>query len=289
MYTHITNARITEIKNAPSREQTRTVAKTDKPAGLWYARDNEWRGHFYKDKLPLWKYTLHLTEDDFTDDYKTPAPTKILRVNMANFADVVANYGKEYLYSNVEILEKLIYDRIKDRDDTLDFLVGEDTDSDYNNSNNEIDELNKKLIKTIRDYETNSDGTKIDETFAGDVISEIDGEYGDKPPYDDFNWPEFWRKLSENFAGIEFATDLLDIVEIPSPVPDIRPVISTSFMPFIEIRSGVIFKPATFFAARKADWVEEEIKEGGGRRRLKRTRKHKRHHRKTKKGKSHKK
>jgi hypothetical protein len=294
MYTHITNSRITDLKNTPSREQIRTVVKTGKPAGLWYAYGDEWKAHFYNknnSKKAMWKYTLNLHDDDFTDTYDHPAPTKILKVNKDNFVGVVAKYGKDFIKSNTDILEDLVYRRQADGDGTLDFLLGEDEincDSNNNNNNNtNIKNLPKNLKELSNDiYSLICEYINIDDIPSESLdllFEEINKRHrDDKLPYKTFDWAEFWNKLSEHFAGIEFAEDLLGVKEIASPAPEIREsAVSTEFIPLLEIRSGVIFKPATFFADRKADWIEEEIKNGG--RRIRRTRKHTYHHRKTKK------
>lgn len=297
MYTHITNSRITNLKNAPSREQMRTVAKTGKPAGLWYAYGDEWKAHFYNinnSKKAAWKYTLNLKDDDFTEDYTKSSPNKILRVNKTNFADTVAKYGKEFIKSNNNILEDLIYRRQSNGDETLDFLLGSkpiscSENNSINNNNNSIRNLPEDLKDLANDiYSLICEYINIEDISPESLkllIKEIDERYSE-PPYITFDWPGFWRKLAENFAGIEFSGDVLDVVEIPSPNTEIRSVISVSFMPFVEIHSGVIFKPASFFAGREA-WIEEEIKEGGQRNR--KTRKYKRHYKKTKKRITHKK
>jgi hypothetical protein len=300
MYTHITNSRIINITNSYSPSQRKTASETGKPAGLWYAYGDEWKEHFYNkkknDKKPLWKYILNLKDADFTDDYETPAPTKILKLNRANIEDIFMKYGKEFVKSNADILNDLIFSRQTDGDGTLNFLVGSkpikcDNNNNNNSNNNSIKNLPEDLKELANDiYSLICEYINIEDIPSESLdllIKEIDERYDDIP-YETFNWYEFWSKLAENFAGVEFAEDLLDVKEIPNPDPEKRgAMISTPFLSKVEIRSGVIFKPATFFAGRKEDWIEEAPKNGG--RRLRKTLKNKRRQLKTKKRRVHKK
>jgi hypothetical protein len=288
MYIHITNERIKTLVNEPSREQIRTAIKTDKPAGLWYAYNDEWKDHFYKVEKDLWKYTLNIKEDNFTDNYTIPAPTKILRLNRDNFAKVIATYGKDYVYSNRNILENLIYARERDGDETLDFLLGmnENESEEYNKSKGKNIEELIEILEDLIDGGIDIDDIESDKI---DLLIEKIKEHNndDELPYKQFNWGKFWKNLSDKFAGVDFAEDLLDKKEINNPI-DSKSTISTDFLKLVGIRSGVIFKPLTFFAGRKF-WTEEEIRKNSGGA-LKKTRKHKsRYRRKSKKHRTHKK
>jgi hypothetical protein len=308
MYTHITNTRISTLSNTPSRDQLKVVKQRGKPAGLWYAHGSDWKKHFYKNNRDLWKYTLNIGYKDFTSDYTKPAPTKILRLNKDNFAEVVAKYGKACVYSNREILSNLIFERNYSGDDTLNFIVGDDdidcdsennnngnnnnnNNNNYNNNsynsngggnNNNLDELKDDLIDAICNIQEDSSNSMkyISSDLADDVIKRIDKEYsGEKTPYKEFNWERFWNIMADNYAGVDFTYNILSLETIPNPV-DHTKILDTDFIKFLEIRSGVIFKPATFFKGRS--WKEEKITKNSGES-IMATRKHKHRHRKTKK------
>ena len=150
------------------------------------------------------------------------------------------------------------------------------------NNNNDLDELEDDLIDAICNIQKDiSNPMKyISPELADDVIKRINREYsGEKTPYDEFDWKQFWDIMADNYAGVDFTYNILSLEKIPNPVHPSK-TIDTDFIKYLEIRSGVIFKPATFFKGRS--WKEEKITKNSGESMMA-TRKHKHRHRKTKK------
>ena len=252
---HYTNSKINVVRNTASRTQIQTSMRSHKPVGFWYAYDNEWKRHFYRNGAALWKYTIDLRASDFTNDINSPNVHKILKLDSTNFAPFVAIYGKELSFTPKEILNSLIYKRQTQGDETLDFLLGAE-------GGNNAAEVSGNLIRIKEELQQVAAGEiDVDDMDEEDIVGIL--ELIERGAYEDYDWFAFWGRIQEAYGGVEFSKDLLELKNIPNPDNESQSL-DVSWLSRLDIRSGVIFKPSVFLRDRIP--VGEEVKAGGGRR-----------------------
>jgi hypothetical protein len=233
----------------------------------------------------LYKYTVPIPSSAFTSNVLIADRTAIVRLSPANIKAFVKHYvdkaGIDKLIADprkrfYELLEEDIKENAGHFEELLAqrnythrkmlrrifSLAGDMTEEEWNNNNEDyVDENNENLENLSEEIEEeNEEGGDEDEN-ADDIYEQIDrlldkaggdavvrqilddigGEAADLP----FQWPVFWDTVRGEIGGVEFSAEFFN------GKVDLRSLsinsIDLSWIALVELRSGVIFKPATFF------------------------------------------
>lgn len=249
----------------------------------WYAF--YYRPRFNKNNAAcntLYKYTAPIPSSAFTSDVRISDQTAIVRLTPANVKAFVKHYvdkaGIDRLITDprkrfYELLEEDIQEGAGHFEELLArrnythrkmlrrifALINDMGEEEWNenNENNEkdVDENDENLNE--EDEEENEeeldDGddiyAQIDHLLdkaGGDaavrqILDDIGGEAADLP----FQWPLFWDTVRSEIGGVEFSAEFFNgKTDLKSLSVD---GIDLSWIALVELRSGVIFKPTTFF------------------------------------------
>jgi hypothetical protein len=243
-------------------EQSRAkVGAKGKPIGLWYAYDTTWANTMTPQGFNVGKYKYLLPLGTFTTDPSTPDHSAILRLNEENFEEFLEKYHKkEYVTSPREKLANLIYQFHAFADDSI-LDVFSDSDElkerieevDY-----DPDEIVRQKILAVPTNGANKNKIFVngralsEDEMAGIVQDMVDAADEPEEPFVMYTWPQFWKSVAEDFAGVEFEASLVKARNAPRNIRDLDGnSVEVSWLRLLDVVSGCIFNPETYFGGEQ--------------------------------------
>lgn len=277
---HISKRPLTEwgefgFGNEKSRGKIGSVGK---PIGFWYAYDTAWANTLTRlgNTVGAYKYKFMLRE--FTDDPLTPNPAAILRLSATNFDSFMEKYhDPKFASSPKRMLGMLIMEYFMDGDDRLIHELPEDIQEQLEEYEGDYETITQEKILDAPESGKHKGkifigGEAISDEDAAELLQKIldKHNYGIKnTPIVTYNWIGFWKAVSADFAGVEFAADLIASRNAPRNVRNYDgTTVEVSWLRLLDVVSGCIFNPETYFEGKKPS--EFRVTAGGRRRKTRR-------------------
>ncbi len=241
------------------------IGKTGKPVGFWYAYATTWAntisgmGSVAMNTLKFkYKFPLH----GFTDDVSSTDSSLILRLSNSNLqAFLMAFHKPEFFVEPRKLLDQLMYEYLVNGESAINLLLDHETlvgfvKQQLGEGDNDDEPEPEVMEKYLRNFWTPIPYDKCTE-FANALInmSHQSADYSVVPiPY--YKWNKFWENVSQRFAGVEFTQDLIYprdadriFIEFDTGRPDLPYAggLDVSWLRLLDVVSGCIFDPATYF------------------------------------------
>lgn len=237
------------------------IERRGKPAGFWYAYENEWRKFYYKNTHTetLYKYTVDVPSRFFTTDIDATGATTILRLTPANIQDFVRHYvarvGRDALRTDplARLYELILedvqqgaghFDELREGEDYEDYEFADFLEELFERAGEgeeEADEEDEEDNEENKNEEVSAREAAKRARIAYQILADIGDEGRDA-----FQWPVFWDAVRTSLGGVEFSAEFFE--GGGRAAPPLADDIDLSWVKSVELRSGVIFKPRTFFA-----------------------------------------
>ena len=212
-----------------------------------------------------YKYRLPLRE--FTDDPYMPDPDAILSLSKSNFTDFLDAFHKPEFFSDpCQLIDSLVFEAANQGSSALSLVIPQEN----------IDELVEKVLESTDDEFSlfkSSGQTEGCMNFAIQMINKwvVSDEAKDPTYIRYYDWGAFWDGVAEKYAGVEFGADLIYPRKgeflwtgIQSdPIGGQSFTLHTNWLRLLDVVSGCIFHPETYFAEKPTDL---QVTAGGKRR-----------------------
>jgi hypothetical protein len=255
---HYSTSKLAALKS-DTLDQAKLAVIHGKPTGFWYAYGTNWKNIVNSGKAgrntstTAFRYEFRLPESAFITNVAAVSRDSILELSQSNLDAFMKKYAKDkYRYSATNLLERAF---------TLFMMDGESAVlSEISNMDEEFADFCDRLMD-LNGFDPKKVAKKVNTTFPH-IISEFapSKEALASDQMLTYDWTSFWADVSKTLGGVEFHADLF--------ATDAWGDIALPWTSKLDIRSGVIFHPATFRNGVLTEQLRATVL--GGRRRTRR-------------------